>query len=341
MIMSAMSSFKRKRIETWCEEVAQYLRNGTICRSVIGHVAEDGICGNSVVSAGENGEHIENRENILNHNGGGVDAIYNGRNGTSHSNNRVENAHRINGHALGAADSLLNTKRDSISGSFPFVKLTYNHYHEQRRKIDRLVQGLPVLNANSVSTIDRPSSKASTDDHVPIIIVNGEEPVRNPHTRSRSSSQPRRHTHQHSHAHFVSGSHTHNNNGLQLQAPHTARQLAAQQGAGHFRSASGPRRSGNHVTYEPGRVRRSNSGAARLYDVKHSQMSPEVAVTVDPDLGLSSAERIDRIKTAPAPNRNVTRARQRILNRRNNNRVLEHTSQIPLQNCWAMAELTW
>ena len=25
-------------------------------------------------------------------------------------------------------------------GAFPYVRFTYNHYHEQRRKIDRLVQ---------------------------------------------------------------------------------------------------------------------------------------------------------------------------------------------------------
>lgn len=306
-----MSSFKRKRIETWCDEVAQYLFTGGICRSVMSNVAEDAICGNSLTPLVDQDD-VDNRENVI-----------------STSAVAFDNSKPASKQDSGVRNSVqpsASPTDKNVSASFPYVRFTYNHYHEQRRKIDRLVQGLPVLNSNSVSTVERPESKTSTEEHVPIIIVNGEEPVRNPHSRSRSSSQPRRHAaHNHSHAH-LSGT-----NIIQpLQTPRTARQVAHESRT-RFRV-------GQPRPMTLGGLRRSNSSAARFSGLKAGH-SPEIAVTVDPGLGL--AERTDRIKTAPAPNRNVTRARQRILTRRNTNRILEHTSQIPLQNCWAMAELTW
>ena len=36
-----LPAFKRKRIEQWCLDVAQYLKAGSLCRSVHGHILDD------------------------------------------------------------------------------------------------------------------------------------------------------------------------------------------------------------------------------------------------------------------------------------------------------------
>ncbi|GFR93656.1 LOW QUALITY PROTEIN: hypothetical protein ElyMa_004384000 [Elysia marginata] len=346
-----MSSYKRKRIENWVEEVALYLRNGTICRSVIGHVAEDAINGAaSCVGASDNGE-------SHGHGGDGETACgARSHHGSGSLSHKLDLALKRSGPYGTTANGDAGRNGAVVDGvgannTFPMVKFAYSHYHEQRRKIDRLVQGLPVLNANGAASIDRSASRESVDDHAPIIFVNGEEPV-----RSRASSQPRvlgihqygsnNNFHHFSHAHIAPGHagkhHAHHH---QLHAPHTAH--TARHLAQPFRTpgAASFQHNPHDVIHNSRRTPPKNGAAAaatrKLYGMPESRGS-DVTVTIDPGLGMNtiSNDRAARSKTAPTANRNVHRARQRILTRRTN-KVLEHSSQIPLQSCWAMAELSW
>ena len=342
--MSVMSSYKRKRIENWVEEVALYLRNGTICRSVIGHVAEDAINGAaSGAGASENGEsHGPGAE--------GESTFGRSHHGSGSLSQKLDLALKKSGPygitLNGEVGRVGVGEGGGANNAFPVVKFAYSHYHEQRRKIDRLVQGLPVLNANGAASIERSASRESGDDHAPIIFVNGEEPV-----RSRSSSQPRvlgihhygggNNFHHFSHVHVAPGhavNHQHQQH--QLHAPHTARHLAQPfRAPGVATFQQNPR----DVIHNSRRLTTKNSSSAsrKLYGV-HESRGSDVTVTIDPglDMNTTSNDRAARSKTAPTPNRNVHRARQRILTRRTN-KVLEHSSQIPLQSCWAMAELSW
>lgn len=333
--MSTMTSFKRKRIEKWCEEVSLHLKNGTICKAVISNVAEEAICGVAVAVVSQ--DHRSNP--ILSP----TDANNNVLASCNNLNAKVDSALRKATQALASNDIVYNNHNINVTGNtpmsssnvhgnaFPVVKFAYSHYHEQRRKIDRLVQGLPVLTASGLSALDRPSSKASTEDHVPIIIVNGEEPVRSSQTRSRSSSHPRKDRSQYPGCRNSPLTPTnsnvkqlHNNNGnSQNRMESTATNKYLIQNHQSSKSA---------LRHEVGSTRNINNF--------RTPIAGHLEVTVDPCLSLTANDRISRIKTAPAPNRNLHRARQRILTRRGN-RILEPSSQIPLQNCWAMAELTW
>ncbi|KAK3801240.1 hypothetical protein RRG08_067044 [Elysia crispata] len=342
--MSSMSSYKRKRIESWVEEVALYLRNGTICRSVIGHVAEDVINGAaSGAGASDNGD---------SHGPGGEGETAGTRSfpGSGSLSHKLDLALKRSG-PFGVAlngDGGKSGVGDGVgpnSAAFPMVKFAYSHYHEQRRKIDRLVQGLPVLHTSGAASIDRSASRESGEDHAPIIFVNGEEPV-----RARATSQPRllgvhhygsNNFHHFSHAHVASGPAGKHHHHHQLHAPHTARHLAQP-----FRTpgVSSFYQNPQDVIHNTRRAPSKNgtgNGNRKLCGVQESRGS-DVTVTIDAGLGMhtTSNDRAARSKTAPTPNRNVHRARQRILTRRTN-KVLEHTSQIPLQSCWAMAELSW
>ncbi|RUS77627.1 hypothetical protein EGW08_014602 [Elysia chlorotica] len=337
--MSSMSSYKRKRIENWVEEVALYLRNGTICRSVIGHVAEDAIngtasdTGDSHQGAGGDGETAGTRS-------------YQGSSSLTLSH-KLDLAMKKSG-PYGAAlngDGGKGVAGDGgVHNAFPVVKFAYSHYHEQRRKIDRLVQGLPVLNANGAASLDRSASRESGDEHAPIIFVNGEEPV-----RARAASQPRvlgihhygsssnnfhhyssssNNFHHYSHAHVAAAPAVKHALQHQLQAPHTARHLAQPfrtPGAASFQQTP---HDAIHNARRAAVASRTGTTARKLFGMPESRGS-DVTVTVDPSLGMNatSNDRAARSKTAPSPNRNVHRARQRILTRRANNKVLEHSAR--------------
>ena len=71
------------------------------------------------------------------------------------------------------------TPMPDATGGLPVVKFSYSHYSEQRRRIDRLVQGLPVLSSTS--------SQNGVNSGV-VIYVNGEEPIRSSSKERRSQS---------------------------------------------------------------------------------------------------------------------------------------------------------
>ncbi|GFN84315.1 hypothetical protein PoB_001082100 [Plakobranchus ocellatus] len=339
--MSTMSSFKRKRIENWVEEVALYLRNGTICRSVIGHVAEDAI--NGIATGGTGASDAGENPGPVGEGDSACTRSYHGSMSLSHKLDLALKKPVPFGISMNGDGGRGGAGDGGAGNAFPVVKFAYSHYHEQRRKIDRLVQGLPVLNAGGAASVDRSASRESADDHAPIIFVNGEEPV-----RSRSTSQPRvlginhygsNNFHHFSHAHVATG-HGGGHHHHQLNAPHTARHLAQP-----FRTPGAASFQQHHdfINNNNNNLRRAtkNSSSRKLYGVQEPRGS-DVTVTIDPGLGINatSNDRVARSKTAPTANRNVHRARQRILTRRSN-KVLDHSSQIPLQNCWAMAELSW
>lgn len=163
-----LSAFKRKRIEQWCEEVAHYLRSGSLCRSVIGHVIEDNralVPGNAtpITENKSAPPGISSRTTSI---GTMTDALA--------SKNDI--GFKVTMIECTAPPSGRGTPMPDASGPLPVVKFSYSHYNEQRRKIDRLVQGLPVL--SSPISASTPGGGDRLNHNGAVVYIKGEEPLK-------------------------------------------------------------------------------------------------------------------------------------------------------------------
>ncbi|XP_070191515.1 probable basic-leucine zipper transcription factor L [Littorina saxatilis] len=279
-----LPAFKRKRIEQWCEDVAQYLKAGSLCRSVIGHIIEDNRLAGSnggvksaptgskqrtttttttttsaaAAAAAASATSISTVTEMLslssnkkeNSSGGGGGGGVNANVVSNNNNNNTKNACiQVTKIDTTAPPSGRGTPMPDASGPLPVVKFTYNTYNEQRRRIDRLVQGLPVLSASATPNPGSALERLAGTNSAAVVYANGgEEPLRSgspsrgispapdPRSASRSSSvehrQPSRNPnprpvnlsrqqsisptpsrpHNHNHHHHPSNSSSHHHN---------------------------------------------------------------------------------------------------------------------------------
>ncbi len=140
----SLTSFKRRWIEKWCEEVHRHLLDGNMCNNVL-----------SIPSCCE-----ESQEQIIQ----GI----------------LKTALPLKGGLTKNPDQekldigLTKTEPVKPEGPLPAVKFSYSHFQDQKTKIERLVHGLPIL-SNSATQLDRTTRE---DSGMPFIVVQGEEQVK-------------------------------------------------------------------------------------------------------------------------------------------------------------------
>ncbi|XP_046348803.1 uncharacterized protein [Haliotis cracherodii] len=149
----SLTSFKRRWIEKWCEEVHHHLREGSMCSNVIGYPSEEtggfsfqGMLKSSVPLRGEDVKYHQNSDCTMDTSSALVDKV-------------------------------------SYQSPLPVVKFSYSHYQDQRKKVERLVHGLPVL-SQSTTQLDRASKTG--DNNMPFIVVHGEEHLKTRRERDES-----------------------------------------------------------------------------------------------------------------------------------------------------------
>nr|KAG5697099.1 hypothetical protein BaRGS_002015 [Batillaria attramentaria] len=175
-----LPAFKRKRIEQWCEDVAHYLRTGSLCRSVIGHVIEDNRAGQPAQSQPVPGVRSAPPGNSRTASVGTM---------TDAGNNKFDVGFKVTKIECTAPPTGRGTPMPDASGPLPVVKFSYSHYNDQRKKMDRLVQGLP-----SVLSTPAPASTPGADrltHNGAVVYVNGEEPIRGAGFGSAGSGRER------------------------------------------------------------------------------------------------------------------------------------------------------
>ncbi|XP_076448417.1 uncharacterized protein LOC143285093 [Babylonia areolata] len=351
-----LPAFKRKRIEQWCEDVAQYLKAGSLCRSVIGHTTEDSRLPGPTVKSAPAGSHHRTQHTSVSAtmpttSSGTTIATTNAAvtatsMGTvtemlsfNHNKNNASNSCGLTGAKTDSAPPPgRGTPMPDASGPLPVVKFSYSHYNEQRRRVDRLVQGLPVLSSTTPNAgVDRLGGNSGA-----VVFVNGEETVKSaglgmiaggskadrvgraspapgpgpaPRSNSRSSSgEPRQRP---------------------LPAAHVSRHQSVS-------PTPTPTRNLPHHTTSSSHPHRGPQGSGKV-------QSSEIVVIEDEFRGqghhtdlVSSGLRSMRLNgLRRSQSQKVHKARQRVLaGTRRSGEHNTHTS-VPVQSCWALAELTW
>ena len=334
-----LPAFKRKRIEQWCDDVGQYLKSGSLCRSVIGHVLEDNrlVPPGPVKSApaGTGGQRTPHA--IANANtttttttamgtmtemlslaskkdgggGGGLVGVGVG----------------VSGRPEGSAPTPgRGTPMPDTSGPLPVVKFSYSHFNEQRRRTDRLVQGLPVLTASATNSANTNNNLDRLSGGGGGVVVYGEEPpgrgatskdrqVRTPLGRAASPGPPRPHSRASS------------------ADPRQRSSLPAHPSRSH--THTNPTSSSQPNGLQPGKT----AGSSEIVVIEEESHSPhqhagKYAATGFRSVPLNGLRRSQSQK--------VHKARQRMLagTRRSGGDHSSHT-HVPVQSCWALAELTW
>lgn len=203
LVLLVKMAFTRHRIEAWCEDVAQYLRDGTICHNVTGY------------------EYLETTRSKHS-----TADLYTNESDTRMSNSQLytqttSNQYRSRKMPAEVQDTSLLTAKDLFTSSNDIntraqfwgigerihanpnrVKSAGNRHQEQQRKIEFFVHGLPVESKIALPQEERPPSKALPNADVQNVTVQRKRPVVVVHSRPRSSSQPR-YRHCKSHAFYA------------------------------------------------------------------------------------------------------------------------------------------
>jgi hypothetical protein len=390
-----LPAFKRKRIEQWCLEVGQYLRAGSLCRSVIGHIIEDNRLNTSNTTTATNNDKTSNSM-PKSAPASGANSNANSRTQTSgvaaaggagtttivaYSPGIIIQPVAANGAAVtigtmtepaptsfknAAPNSAESNKGGKGEGAvpvmpgrhtplpdptcpLPVVKFSYSHYSEQRRRIDRLVQGLPVLPPST--TADKPAQASNGV----VIYVNGEEPVRERQSRSptpgptpgpprsnsrTSSTEPRPPQQQRGQSSVNRSASRNRNNRNASPAPGNAKKTHSVKGSS---SNANPLLSNNNstnannilsseiVVIDDG-LSFAHNGQGHQYgansDLKHSNGNFRAPFNFNSRKFAASQK--------------VVKARQRVLAGARASRDQNGmTPLVPVQKCWTMAELTW
>ncbi|XP_067684785.1 uncharacterized protein [Haliotis asinina] len=150
----SLTSFKRRWIEKWCEEVHHHLRQGSMCSNVIGYPSEEtggfsfqGMLKSSLPLRGEDVKYHQN----------------------------------VPDNAMDTSTTLV--EKGLYQSPLPIVKFSYSHYQDQRKKVERLVHGLPVL-SHSTTQLDKTSKIGDTN--MPFVVVHAEEQLKSARERDES-----------------------------------------------------------------------------------------------------------------------------------------------------------
>lgn len=128
MSSSTLPAFKRKRIEQWCDEVAKHIMAGSLCQVVMDDLPfyQD----NAADPTSPSTDHTTASR------GANELQLPSSGNDTSQPTTRESSLNTVLGRPAHAPEV--------CSWSLGSRTPVYSHYHEQRRKVERLVQGLPV-----------------------------------------------------------------------------------------------------------------------------------------------------------------------------------------------------
>ena len=235
------------------------------------------------------------------------------------------------------------------SGPLPVVKFSYGHYNEQRRRIDRLVQGLPVLSASAAapnpgSALERLGGGAA------VIYVNGEEPVRHPGFAGSAGSRERQ---------------------SRSPGPGPDPKSASRSSSGEPRQRpSRPAHPSRHKSVSPSppcplplpASSSQHHGGAGVHHPSSSTAKPASSeiVVIEHDFhhqhgpthhsndykatGFRPTNFDGSNELRRSQSQKVHKARQRMLAGTRRSRDQNHhvtPTHVPVQSCWAMAELTW
>lgn len=231
------------------------------------------------------------------------------------------------------------------SGPLPVVKFSYGHYNEQRRRIDRLVQGLPVLSASTTPNPNSAVERQSGTGGGAVVYVNGEEPVRHsgfgsagsrerqsrspgpgpgpdPRSASRSSSGELRHR-------SSRPAHPSRHKSVSPSPPRPLPHSSQPHGAGIHPASSSNKLSSSEIVviedeYQYGKTHHS-------IDYKATGFRPTNGFNGSHELRRSQSQKVQK-------------ARQKMMAGTRKSRDQNHhvtPTHVPVQSCWAMAELTW